>query len=284
MQQNCNTKWPRSLWIRSSLVTLWFPLARWRADLRPVNNNRLPSPWRARGDTRRPCHRRGFIDGGRDWRRGCGALVSLHLGRGDADQGADSEALKPAPIYQVADRAAAASPPIGQLGDRIGPNVMLGQDVAAVSHLLLPPRLVRLRARRIDSSTGSPDRYDLSGRFFGLHSSSARSPASSAVSSWCCPDRGARYVPAAELACSARVAASRSSDCRLTQSAANFETASIAPISASISISSGERRIPLPVSSCLYSLRRNSAGVVGMAIRHPKDCGPAAPQGGARQR
>lgn len=106
------------------------------------------------------CWRRGRC---RLWRR-CfrvsGDLFEAHDLRGrNADQRSDPKACQLPLIDQFADHAVAASPAVGQLGDRVWPHIMLGKDAATFSQM--------------------------HGPFFGWHASQARRRAASTSGSGC---------------------------------------------------------------------------------------------------
>lgn len=96
----------------------------------------------------------------RGWRRGLGrakgrgrrclCFEPRNLRRRNPDQRPDTKARQFALVDELAHDVAAASPSVGELRNRIGPHVVLGQDVAAVGHFVRGPDLgwVSSHARR----------------------------------------------------------------------------------------------------------------------------------------
>jgi len=84
----------------------------------------------SRGCRRR---RRSFRLWRRCFRVSGGLFEAYDLGGRNADQRADTKAAQLPLIYELADHAVAAPPALGQLCDRIWPNIVLGQDVAPFS-------------------------------------------------------------------------------------------------------------------------------------------------------
>jgi hypothetical protein len=94
----------------------WRPIARLAANaIRRVHDVRRPwNSWLLHGRDR--------------------LLESLDLSRGNPHENANPKALELTVFDELADHAVGAAPSVGKLRDRIGPDIMLGQNVARARH------------------------------------------------------------------------------------------------------------------------------------------------------